>query len=138
MARPTFIADEPPAEGSEEARRLQEAAAEVEQLADGLLDRLRLLSQVRRGRLDRQLFVGRGCAPNAACSSSVPAVFVVRGWTTRMHPPWGAQLIGQSRPRVSVVLTCLLCSRGAALASCWRAWAPSRTAPTPRPSPFGW
>ncbi|KAI7842161.1 hypothetical protein COHA_004184 [Chlorella ohadii] len=49
VARPTFIADEPPAEGSEEARRLQEAAAEVEQLADGLLDRLRLLSQSRRG-----------------------------------------------------------------------------------------
>jgi len=47
VARPTFIADEPPAEGSEEARRLQEAAAEVEQLADGLLDRLRSLSQVR-------------------------------------------------------------------------------------------
>ncbi|PRW58966.1 DNA excision repair ERCC-8-like isoform B [Chlorella sorokiniana] len=49
VARPTFIADEPPAEGSEEAQRLQEAAAEVGQLADGLLERLRSLSQSRRG-----------------------------------------------------------------------------------------
>lgn len=46
VARPTFITDEPPAEGSEEAQRLQEAVAEVEQLVDGLLERLRTLSQV--------------------------------------------------------------------------------------------
>ena len=47
MARPAFLSDEVPAEGSEEAQRLQEAAAEVEGLADAFLERLRTLAQAR-------------------------------------------------------------------------------------------
>ena len=48
MARPEYLADEPPAEGSEEAAALASEAAAVEALADTWVERLRSLSQVGR------------------------------------------------------------------------------------------
>ena len=77
VARPTFITDEPPAEGSEEAQRLQEAVAEVEQLADVLLERLRTLSQVKRecgvGSAMRGVIQMLTAACTAACGWSAGA-----------------------------------------------------------------
>lgn len=52
MARPEFLSDEVPAAGSEDAQRLAEVAAEVEALADTLVERLRGLAQGRRGVAD--------------------------------------------------------------------------------------
>ncbi|PSC74157.1 LON peptidase N-terminal domain and RING finger 1 isoform B [Micractinium conductrix] len=67
VARPEYLADEPPAEGSEEAAALASEAAAVEALADTWVERLRSLSQTRRG--VAELLTRAGDKPAAASSS---------------------------------------------------------------------
>ena len=47
MARPEFLRDDVPPQGSPEAAALAEAAAEVEALADAFVERLRGMAQVQ-------------------------------------------------------------------------------------------